>query len=129
MKIIRQLARGAMVNAMTALRRDAVARRRQQQRIEVVKTALIRITITHASAAADAGAFREQLTWVRQHFNLIDFATLKRLWSDKIALADQNGRPCALISFDDGLLSNYEVAAPLLEEFGARGVFFVAPTF
>jgi peptidoglycan/xylan/chitin deacetylase (PgdA/CDA1 family) len=34
-----------------------------------------------------------------------------------------------LLTFDDGFVSNHDVAAPLLEEFGMRGVFFVAPAF
>lgn len=33
--------------------------------------------------------------------------------------------PGLVISFDDGLLNNYEVAAPLLEEAGLRGWFFI----
>ena len=34
-------------------------------------------------------------------------------------------KPGVLISFDDGLYSNYEVAAPLLEKYGLTGWFFV----
>jgi peptidoglycan/xylan/chitin deacetylase (PgdA/CDA1 family) len=38
-------------------------------------------------------------------------------------------RPAAMLTFDDGMASNYEVAAPLLEEAGMRGLFFVVPHF
>jgi peptidoglycan/xylan/chitin deacetylase (PgdA/CDA1 family) len=36
-------------------------------------------------------------------------------------------RQGVLITFDDGLRSNFEVAAPLLEKYGFRGCFFVCP--
>ena len=63
-----------------------------------------------------------QLQFYQQHFDncsesdLVNF--LKRgLW-DK-------DKPGLIISFDDGLYSNYSVAAPLLERYGFHGFFFV----
>jgi peptidoglycan/xylan/chitin deacetylase (PgdA/CDA1 family) len=38
-------------------------------------------------------------------------------------------RPPLLLTFDDGFASNYDVAAPLLEAHGIRGLFFVVPAF
>ena len=37
----------------------------------------------------------------------------------------RGGKPGIIISFDDGLADHYRVAAPLLEEYGLRGWFFV----
>ena len=37
----------------------------------------------------------------------------------------RGGKPGLIISFDDGLMDHYKVAAPLLEEYGFRGWFFV----
>jgi len=37
----------------------------------------------------------------------------------------RGGKPGIVISFDDGLADHYRVAAPLLEEYGLRGWFFV----
>ena len=34
-------------------------------------------------------------------------------------------RPLVAVTFDDGYLDNHEIAAPILEEHGARGTFFV----
>ncbi|MGH7249270.1 MAG: polysaccharide deacetylase family protein, partial [Pseudomonadota bacterium] len=38
------------------------------------------------------------------------------------------GAPSVVLTFDDGLVSDYEVAFRLLAEFGMRGVFFVNPS-
>lgn len=35
----------------------------------------------------------------------------------------------AVLTFDDGLLDNYEIAAPILEQFGCKATFFVIPGF
>jgi peptidoglycan/xylan/chitin deacetylase (PgdA/CDA1 family) len=37
--------------------------------------------------------------------------------------------PAVVLSFDDGLASNFEVLAPMLEELGMRAFFFVNPEF
>jgi hypothetical protein len=58
---------------------------------------------------------------------MIDFATFRGLFDGSVAL--KSDRPAAMLTFDDGFLSNYTVAAPLLEEEGIRGVFFVIPAF
>jgi len=41
----------------------------------------------------------------------------------------QKTMPGIIISFDDGLSNNYHVVAPVLEEYGARGLFFVPTDF
>ena len=81
----------------------------------------------HDTPAAETQRFRDQLSWLRDHFNVIDFPTFTRLCDGSTAL--QDGRPAALLTFDDGLVSNYEMAAPVLEEAGMRGLFFVVPHF
>lgn len=63
---------------------------------------------------------RRQLDFFRRHFDNADPTRLT---------ATIEGRatgPAILLSFDDGYRSNYEVAAPLLEEFGFTGWFFVS---
>jgi peptidoglycan/xylan/chitin deacetylase (PgdA/CDA1 family) len=61
------------------------------------------------------------LRYYRRHFRPVMQAELK----SALAGGAAGDRPGLLISFDDGSISNYEVAAPMLEKFGFRGWFFV----
>lgn len=63
-------------------------------------------------------AFKAHLTTIRDHAGLAGSA---RDW-----LGDGNRAP-ALITFDDGHVSNHRVALPLLLEFGMRADFFINP--
>lgn len=86
----------------------------------------------HETPERDERLLRQQLEWATRHFRLVDLETFARLWqdyrSDPAAMAGES-KPPLLFTFDDGRLNNYTVAAPLLESFGARGVFFVIPRF
>lgn len=75
---------------------------------------------------ADVGPaqFRRQMTLVKKHFNVIGVEQL---------LAGLDGKklppnPC-LITFDDGYLSNLDVALPVLRDLGLTAVFFIATSF
>jgi len=87
----------------------------------------------HETPERDESRFRQQLEWVARHFTLVDLPTFARLWQEyrtnPRAFSESNSKPPLLFTFDDGRLSNYTVAAPLLESFGTRGVFFVVPQF
>jgi peptidoglycan/xylan/chitin deacetylase (PgdA/CDA1 family) len=89
---------------------------------------LVQLVNLHATPRADADALRAQVAWVRDHFQPISFPDLERAWTDP-EMAIGTERPAALFTFDDGFASQYEVAAPILEEIGVRGVFFVVPRF
>jgi peptidoglycan/xylan/chitin deacetylase (PgdA/CDA1 family) len=82
----------------------------------------------HETPRAYESQFRQQLEWVSKHFSIVDLDRFARLW-DPEWQSSRIEKPLALFTFDDGRESNYSVAAPLLEEFGARGVFFVVPGF
>jgi peptidoglycan/xylan/chitin deacetylase (PgdA/CDA1 family) len=88
--------------------------------------AYIRVINYHATPARDADSFRRQLEFYRQHFVAVGRDEL-----DALLLGGEwpHEKPGLLISFDDGLRSNYEVAAPLLEEYGFPGWFFVPTGF
>jgi peptidoglycan/xylan/chitin deacetylase (PgdA/CDA1 family) len=83
----------------------------------------------HGTPRASADAFRRQLDWVCENFAVIDFETFARYWDGCETVPDGNGSPALLFTFDDGLASNHEVAAPILEAAGVRAVFFVIPGF
>ncbi|MGH8476791.1 MAG: polysaccharide deacetylase family protein [Methylococcales bacterium] len=67
--------------------------------------------------------FRHHLGLIReQGFKPITFAKLLSLDSDDKARY-------VVLTFDDGLLDNFENAAPILDEFGYQATFFVIPGF
>ncbi len=82
----------------------------------------------HETPAALAAQFREQLEWASQHFTIASLESFARLW-ERHPESEASFRPPILFTFDDGRESNFTVAAPLLESFGGRGVFFVVPAF
>jgi peptidoglycan/xylan/chitin deacetylase (PgdA/CDA1 family) len=68
--------------------------------------------------------FRKICKWLAKNFNVVPLA-------EQIE-ALETGRPLrntASITFDDGYLDNYEVAAPILLELGLPATFFVATEF
>jgi peptidoglycan/xylan/chitin deacetylase (PgdA/CDA1 family) len=71
--------------------------------------------------SATAKAFREQVLFLRRHF---DLPPLERVVA---AAADgfEFRRPTALITFDDGYRDNYELAYPVLRDCGVPAVFFI----
>lgn len=85
----------------------------------------VRIVNYHSTPACDAIRLREHLRFYRQHFHPcapsdLD-AALTGGW--------RQDRPGLIITFDDGLRCNHDIAAPLLEEFGFSGWFFVPAGF
>ncbi len=68
-----------------------------------------------------ANHFRDQLKLIRQAGCRV--ALLRALWS--VGEATDDARPGAVLTFDDGRASDYQVAYPLLMEAGARAEFFV----
>lgn len=86
----------------------------------------IRIINSHDTPHASIVNYRRQLLWYARHFTGVRDADLRGLlergeWDKP--------KPGLLISFDDGLRTNYDVAAPLLEEFGFVGWYFVPLEF
>ena len=81
----------------------------------------IRAINYHDVPASKNGAFERQLRYYARHYVPVDYAGLTAFldgtWSAP--------KPGLIISFDDGLRSHAEVAAPLLEHYGFTGWFFV----
>jgi hypothetical protein len=86
----------------------------------------IRAVNYHCVPPACGIPFEKQLQFYTMHFSdvteddLGDFLFQKK-WDKK--------KPGLIISFDDGDLSNYSVAAPLLEKYGFTGWFFIPTGF
>ncbi len=84
----------------------------------------------HGTPASSLPLLRRHFEYIGKHFDPVDENSLAAFLSGSRTGGGGQARkrPGAIISFDDGLCDNYEVAAPLLEEFGLVGWFFVTST-
>lgn len=69
----------------------------------------------------DVSAFRKQIEFVKQNFNIISMEQFLLSLDGGYKLPDR----AMLLTFDDGYIDNYTFAMPLLEEFGLTGAFFI----
>lgn len=73
-----------------------------------------------------AETFAMQMQFLRQHFSVISFAELLRLWSEKTWNDEQ--RYC-VVTFDDGWLDNYLYALPVLKRYALPATVFLPTAF
>jgi peptidoglycan/xylan/chitin deacetylase (PgdA/CDA1 family) len=109
-----------VIQTASFLRLDALSLRLRRPRAIVV--------VMHETPASLKEQFRQQLEWAAHHFTITTLERFATLWNQSENLG-QSAKPLLLFTFDDGRESNYSVAAPLLESFGGRGVFFIVPAF
>lgn len=121
---LRSQARKLVIQAATLLRADELALRLQEHKASS-RGLVINV---HETPACLEAQFREQLEWASQHFTITNLEGFAKLWDFQFD-SQSTSKPPLLFTFDDGRESNYAVAAPLLESFGGRGVFFVVPAF
>jgi len=121
---VRSQARAFLIRAAIFARADKLAFR--MQRLNSGSRGLV--VGMHETPASLEASFREQLEWVSEHFTIASLENFTKLWEQN-SRSENHAKPPVLFTFDDGRESNYTVAAPLLESFGARGVFFVVPAF
>ncbi len=86
----------------------------------------VRVVNYHGTPPVSADAFARQMAFYADHFSPVTPGDLERFVRDRRWVAP---RPGLIISFDDGLRSNFDVATPLLERFGFTGWFFVPVGF
>ena len=82
----------------------------------------VRVVNYHDIQAQHIGNFEAHLGFYSERFVNVNEATLRALLKDGQWPHD---KPGIIISFDDGMRSHFEVAAPLLEKYGFTGWFFV----
>jgi peptidoglycan/xylan/chitin deacetylase (PgdA/CDA1 family) len=119
---LRTQARALLIRTATLARLDELAMRVQKSKASGL------IVGVHETPASLESKFRDQLEWASQRFTITTLEIFAKLWSDSPP-SQVNSKPLLLFTFDDGRESNYVVAAPLLESFGGRGVFFVVSGF
>lgn len=78
-----------------------------------------------APGSQPVARFREQMAWLARRS--IQFPVLAV--QDALSCSSGISGTRVLITFDDGYRDNADVAAPILEEFGQRAVFFVSTAF
>ncbi|MCX7807792.1 MAG: polysaccharide deacetylase family protein [Deltaproteobacteria bacterium] len=92
----------------------------------ITRGSYIRAINYHGTPKSLADGLEEQLRFFSRHFSDVSYNDLESFfrsgkWHKK--------KPGLIISFDDGLRSNAEVAVPLLEKYGFTGWFFVPVAF
>lgn len=85
----------------------------------------IRVVNYHGVPSNQALRFSEQLTALKREFMPVDLSMLGEFLSGKLRLE----RPGLFLTFDDGLRSHAQTAAPILEKHGFRGLFFLPVAF
>ncbi len=65
--------------------------------------------------------FRQQLSWIQQHFTIVRIDTLVELFQ-----ANDINKPMAAVTFDDGYRSHFDLIKPILDEFGIKAAFYVS---
>lgn len=88
---------------------------------KLFKGCYIRVINYHDTPKKFEYNFEQQLMLYKKNFCPVDLNDLEDLISGKW----EKEKPGLIISFDDGLKSNYIIAAPLLEKYGFTGWFFV----
>lgn len=83
---------------------------------------MIRVINYHRTPKTELKTFEKQLKWYKKIFRNIDYSDFTLFMDGRLTLE----KPGIILSFDDGLLNNYEYAAPLLEKYGFTGWFFVS---
>jgi peptidoglycan/xylan/chitin deacetylase (PgdA/CDA1 family) len=68
----------------------------------------------------DESSFRSQVKYIKEHFEVISLSEAVELLRN-----GRTHRPTAVITFDDGLQNNYDVAFPILREEGLPATIFL----
>lgn len=71
--------------------------------------------------SASADLFREQVSYIRDHFHVVTLAEVETGLARK--------EPSVLIAFDDGYRDNFDTAFPILKELGTPATFFIPTGF
>lgn len=120
----RRAVRNGLISAANLLGLSTIARRFVLSRFG---NSHIRIVNYHAFSQETEQGFRDQLKYYSEHFDNASREDLDGLISGNSPKPNWV-RPRLAITFDDGFVEQYTIAAPILEEFGFKGWFFV-PTW
>ena len=74
---------------------------------------------------SDADAFRKMLTELSESVTFIRIEDAVRMIMERQCPS----KPFVAFTFDDGFMDDYDVFAPILEEFGTNALFFINPNY
>lgn len=78
------------------------------------------------SLVMPADAFEQQVAWLARRTEVVTAAeAIQRMQSP----GEPAAKPVVAMTFDDGYVDNYAIAATILEKHGVRGTFFLASDF
>jgi peptidoglycan/xylan/chitin deacetylase (PgdA/CDA1 family) len=89
----------------------------------------IRAVNAHATPPHLRDNMRKLLEFLRLWFEPARLSDVATLLATGTWPGESSGKPGLLFCFDDGGFTNYSVAAPILEEFGFSGLFFIPVGF
>ncbi len=92
----------------------------------LLRRGYVRVVNYHGTPREHAATLERHMAFYAEHFSPVTPGDLERFFRDGEWIAP---KPGLLISFDDGLRTNHDVAAPLLERYGFTGWFFVPVGF
>lgn len=84
----------------------------------------IRILNYHDILHENAAMFEEHIRWLSTHFENVDYKTFVSFMT---GLELKGNHPGLIISFDDGLSGNYDIALDVLERYHFTGYFLISP--
>jgi len=85
----------------------------------------VRVVNYHSTPTCDLDQLRRHFEFYRTHFVPVSPSELHKA----LTQGWNADKPGLIISFDDGLRCNYDIARPLLDEFGFTGWFFIPICF
>jgi len=85
----------------------------------------VRVINYHDTPADQKENLEEQIKYYLSRFIPVTLKDLQAL----LGGAWPHSKPGIILSFDDGLRNHFSVAAPILEKYGLKGLFFVPPGF
>src|SRR5690349_18779188 len=84
----------------------------------------IRVVNYHSTPPYESANFEAQLKFYKEHYSPVSYKDLPAFLEEG---KWNNAKPGLIISFDDGIRDNIDVAVPLLEKYGFTGWFFIPP--
>ena len=84
----------------------------------------IRVVNYHSTPPHEAAKFEAQLSFFRDHYSSVSYTDLVQFFKTG---KWHKSKPGLIISFDDGIRDNVDIAVPLLDKYGFIGWFFIPP--
>ncbi|MCI0667348.1 MAG: polysaccharide deacetylase family protein [Methylococcaceae bacterium] len=91
---------------------------------------MLKVPVFYYHSIGNRGPETLEISEFRKHLELIRQQGFKAItFSELLALEAHDSGRYVVLTFDDGLLDNFENAAPILSEYGYKATFFVIPGF